>query len=154
VEKVKTTNHKKLNPMKKALCTIAAAALLCGCASTIKYPAYPAAVNWGKDVKILGQVTTDSGPWPLSLNSPPPDYTYYSALQEKAATQYQVPKSQVVLGEVAVDYMAEMVGTIRSWKATAIAGQNTNAPIIPDAPSAPSAPENHWLGNLKSPRKQ
>src|SRR5438132_11376578 len=102
--------------MKNILIMIAAATLFCGCASTIKYPAYPAAVNWQKDVKILGPVTADSGRWPLSLNSPPPDYTYYTALQAKAAEQYHVPRSQVVLGEVAVNYMAEVVGTIRSWK--------------------------------------
>jgi hypothetical protein len=121
--------------MKNAIAAILAAALLCGCVSTIKYPAYPV-VSWAQ-VKTLGVVTADSGGWPLSLNSPPPDYTYYSALQNKAAKQYDVPKSQVVLGEVSVNYGAEMDGTIRDWTATAIAGQNTNAPVFIDAPSAP-----------------
>jgi hypothetical protein len=143
---------KNLNHLKPILIAAFAAALLCGCVSTINYPAYPSA-NWN-GIKTLGTVTADSGAWPLSLNAPPPDYTYYSALCSKASEQFNVPKSQVVLGEVSVVYGSEMDGTIRDWKATAIAGQNTNAPIIQDAPSAPPAPENHWLGNLKSSRTQ
>ena len=123
--------------MKNAIVPILAIALLCaGCASTIKYPPYPSA-NWS-GIKTFGIVKADSGAWPLSLNSPPPDYTYYSALQIQAAKQYGVPQSQIVLGEVSVNYMAEVVGTIRSWKATAIAGQNTNAPIFVNAPAAPT----------------
>ena len=122
--------------MKKLLIIIATSALLCGCASTIKYPPYPATVNWGTGVKVLGKVTADSGGWPLSLNAPPPEYTYYSALQDTAAKQFAVPRNQIVLGEVSVDYMAEIDGTIRSWTATAIAGQETNG-VIQSAPFAP-----------------
>jgi hypothetical protein len=114
--------------MKKLISLLAAATLLCGCASNLKYAPYPASGLDAPGVKVLGPVAADSGKWPLSLNVPPPDYTYYAALRDKAAGQYSVPQNQVVLGEVSVNYTAEVVGTIRSWKASAIAGQNTNLP--------------------------
>lgn len=97
-----------------------ALALLTGCATAVKYP--PTA-NWTPEIKELGPVKADSGKWPLSLNAPPHEQTYYSALKTKAAKQYGVPVDQIVLGEVDVEFSSELVGTIRSWKATAVAGQ-------------------------------
>ena len=105
--------------MKSFLCLLAAAVLLCGCASTVKY-APPN--KWGSDVRTLGTVTAESGGWPLSLKVPPPEYTYASALRTKAAKDYNVPAREVVLDEMTVSFMSEIDGTIRSWKASALAG--------------------------------
>ena len=104
----------------KPLMVLALAVVLCGCQSVVKY-APPN--QWSADVRTLGPVMADSGRWPLALNVPPPEYTYAAALRVKAAIEYKVSESEVVLGEITVKYWAEMVGTIRSWEATAIAGQ-------------------------------
>lgn len=98
------------------------AALLTGCTSMINVPPYPAADAWSPDVKPLGTVTADSGRWPLSLNSVPPNETFYAPLRAKAAAKYSVPESEVVLRNISVKIGAEMDGTIRDWKATAEAG--------------------------------
>jgi len=110
--------------MKKNLCLVAVAALLCGCVSTVKYP--PSAGWDGPNIKPLGEVAADSGRWPLSLHTTPPEYTFYAALRDKAVAQYNVPVNSVVIGEMTVTIGAEMDGTIRDWKATALAGQKTN----------------------------
>ena len=60
----------------------------------------------------------------LSLPAPPPAYTYQSALAKKAAKQYGIPESDVVIGEMKVGYYAEMIGTIRGWKADAPVGKS------------------------------
>jgi len=99
---------------------LALAGLCSACSSVVKYPGAGA---WGPDTKSLGPVTADSGKWPLSLNVPPPEQTYYSALKSKACGQYWVPIDEIVLGEVSVALSTEMVGTVRAWKATAMAGQ-------------------------------
>jgi hypothetical protein len=111
--------------MKSTLYIIAAAALLCGCESTLKYP--PSA-NWGPNTKILGPVKADSGMWPLSLSAPPPQFTYFAALRDKAAYQFNQPADSIAIGEMTVVVGSEMDGTVRDWSATAVAGQNTNAP--------------------------
>jgi len=93
------------------------------CTSMIKVAPYPDATPWADDVKHLGAVTADSGLWPLSLHSAPPDYTFQSALRAKASSQYGVPQEEIVLGEISVQIGSELDGTIRDWKATAEAGQ-------------------------------
>jgi hypothetical protein len=110
--------------MKFTIIMVLAAALLCGCESTLKYP--PSA-NWGPGTKVLGPVKADSGIWPLSLSAPPPQYTYFSALRDKAAYQFNLPPDSIAIGEMTVMIGAEMDGTVRDWTATAIAGQNTNS---------------------------
>jgi len=110
--------------MKNTLYLLAATALLCGCESTIKYP--PSA-NWGPNTKVLGQVKADSGFWSLSLSAPPPQYTYFAALRDKAAFQFNLPAEAIAIGEMTVVVGSEMDGTVRDWTATAIAGQNTNS---------------------------
>jgi len=111
--------------MKTALYLLAAGALLCltGCESVMKYPP---SEGWSQNVKILGPVEANSGMWPLSLSAPPPQYTYFAALRDKAAFKYNVPVDTVVIGEMTVTVGAEIDGTVRDWKASALAGQNTN----------------------------
>ncbi len=94
-----------------------------GCTSTIRVPPYPSSEPWGADVKRLGAVTATSGPWPLSLNSLPPSYTFQAALRSQAANQFGVPEPEIVVGEATVQIGAELDGTIRNWKATAEAGR-------------------------------
>jgi PBP1b-binding outer membrane lipoprotein LpoB len=96
--------------------------LLAGCTSAVTYAPYPSQAAWTGASKVLGMVEADSGAWPLSLQVPPPEYTFDSALRKKAAAQYGVSEDSIVLSEVAVKFMSEMDGTIRSWKASAIAG--------------------------------
>lgn len=117
--------------MKKLFpCIIGLALILfTGCTSVIKVPPYPSAAAWDTSVKALGPVTADSGLWPLSLHSSPPEQTYYSALKSKAASQYGVGENEVVLSEVTVSIGAELDGTIRDWKATATAGQKKGGAI-------------------------
>ncbi len=105
------------------LLCLALFALCSGCTSVIKVAPYPTPAPWSDDVKRLGTVTADSGRWPLSLHSVPPDYTFYAALRAKASSQFNVPEAEVLLGEVTVKIGAELDGTIRDWKATAIAGR-------------------------------
>lgn len=61
--------------------------------------------------------------WPLSIPSLPPPDTHYTELKAKAAGQYHVDPAHVVLKDVAVEYVTEINGVIRGWKATAVAGQ-------------------------------
>jgi hypothetical protein len=98
--------------------------LLAGCESTLKYPP---STNWSAGTKILGPVEADSGMWSLSLSAPPPEYTYFAALRDKAAFKFNVPTESVAIGEMTVSIGAEMDGTVRDWHASAIAGQNTNS---------------------------
>lgn len=104
----------------KKLIPLLLAAILAGCASVAKYAPSP---TWEQKSATLGPVEADSGKWPLSLRSPPNKYTYQSALLDNASKKYGVPRDQIILGEVSVKFMAEMDGTIRSWKATAEAGR-------------------------------
>jgi hypothetical protein len=48
-------------------------------------------------------------------------------LRTKAAEQFKADVSTIVLKDVQVTYNTELVGTIRGWKATAIAGRNPAA---------------------------
>ncbi len=41
----------------------------------------------------------------------------------KAATQYKLDPALIVLKDVSVEYVTELNGVIRVWKATAIAGR-------------------------------
>jgi len=131
--------------MKTIFSMLVASVLLCGCVSTVKYP--PSG-DWNSGVRELGMVDADSGAWPLSLNAPPPAETYYFALRTVAASKYSVAPNQIVLDDVSVTFGSEVVGTIRDWKATAEAGQDTNiAPIWPHVieDNTPTLP-------IKSPR--
>jgi hypothetical protein len=96
--------------------------ILTGCKSMITLPPSPNE-EWGDDVKRLGLVKADSGLWPLSLRSVPPEYTFQSALRRNAASKFGVPEPEVMLGPTMVEIGAELDGTIRDWKATAEAGQ-------------------------------
>lgn len=65
--------------------------------------------------------------WPLSLPSMPAPDTHYTELKAKAAQQYKVDPSVIVLKDVSVDYVTEINGVIRGWKAHAIAGRKLTA---------------------------
>jgi hypothetical protein len=106
-----------------------------GCTSLVKVPPYPTGTAWSSEVKRLGVVTADSGRWPLSLHSVPSDYTFQAALRSKAAAQFGVPETEIVLGEASVKVGAELDGTIRDWKATAEAGQLKNVGAVAKSPS-------------------
>lgn len=110
--------------------------LLSGCAnhSTLMLPA---SGTWTSDTIVLGPVVACRGgnmdfsehskecnDWPLSVPSLPHPETHHAELRTKAAKQYQADVSTIVLKEIEVTYNAELVGTIRGWKATAIAGKN------------------------------
>ena len=109
--------------MKNTLCVLAAALLLTGCESTLKSPA---TAGWNSS-RVLGPIKATSGIWPLSLNAPPPQYTYFAALRDQAAYKFNVPPASVEFDEMTVRVGSEMDGTVRDWTATAIAGQNTNS---------------------------
>ena len=119
---------KRLTPLLLGLACLVAL-ISTGCTSVVKCAPYPSAEAWTPEVKKLGIVTADSGKWPLSLHSVPPDYTFYAALRSVASGTYGVPESEIVLGEVTVQIGAELDGTIRDWKATAEAGQKSGAPV-------------------------
>lgn len=125
--------------------------LLTGCGVT-KSSLYPGTAQTPtlqeSGVTILGEVTACQGgfckkadggyEWPLSLPQPPPAYTYQRAIQQKAAKQFGVPEAEIVVGEIAVGYHAEMIGTIRGWEATAMVGRKSAgeaAKAIPEPPS-------------------
>lgn len=61
--------------------------------------------------------------WPLSLPSMPSPDTHYTELKAKAADQYKVDASLIVLKDVSVEYVTEVNGVVRGWKATAVAGR-------------------------------
>ena len=103
-------------------------ALFSGCSSVIKLAPYPDSKPWGDEVKLLGTVMADSGRWPLALQSTPPEYTFFSALRTRAAMTYRVPDDEIVLRDVTVRIKSEVVGTIRSWHASAIAGRRITKP--------------------------
>jgi len=106
---------------------------LSGCISSPTL--YPGTGNLdAPGIQVLGEVTACQGSmckkdeggyeWPMSLSALPPAYTYQSALAKKAAKQYGIPESDVVFGETKVGYYAEMIGTIRGWKADAPLGKS------------------------------
>ena len=107
-----------------------ATAALGGCATHLTYPG---TAPFDDSVQMLGPVTACAGggccgeeegcQWPLALTNPPDAYTYQAALRDKAVRRYGVPPEEVVLGDIAVETEAELVGTIRGWKATAQAGR-------------------------------
>jgi hypothetical protein len=108
------------------------AAVLCGCSTPVKYAPFGA---WDDHTRQLGLVKASSGPWPLSIKVPPPEYTYYSALRKNAAQLYRVAETNVVLGEVTVNFASELDGTIRAWDAEALAGEKQSATnALPAAP--------------------
>lgn len=111
--------------------------VLSGCISTpTLYPGTGLTADLKEDgVVLLGEVTACKGAWcktdgggyesVLSLPAPPDAYAYQSALKKQAVKTYHVPEQEVVLGEVSVGYYAELIGTIRGWQATALAGRRT-----------------------------
>ena len=105
--------------------------LLIGCTSQLAFQGYGV---WNADVKELGVVSScngkscDKAQWPLSLKTPPEATTYHAALRREAAEKYGVSEHEIVLGEVSVEILAELDGTIRSRKATAIAGKIVKVP--------------------------
>jgi hypothetical protein len=113
---------------------LALLALCSGCHSLVKYAPSPP-VAWGPDVRVLGTVTANSGRWPLALNAPPPEYTCYAALRAKAAKQFGVPPDEIMLGEVTVRIGSEIVGTVRDWKASALAGQKKPVSVTDKSPA-------------------
>jgi len=97
----------------------------------------PSVGSWTPETIVLGRVVAcrggnldfsddhkDCNKWPLSLPSLPHPETHYAELRTKAAQQYQVDVGAIVLKDVQVTYNSELVGTIRGWKASAIAGRN------------------------------
>lgn len=46
-----------------------------------------------------------------------------TSYSKKAAKQHGGPEDEIVVGEIAVGYHAEMIGTIRGWEATASVGR-------------------------------
>jgi hypothetical protein len=122
--------------IRSILTSVALLLLLTACAnhSTLLLPA---AGTWTSDTVLLGPVVACRGgnldfsehhkecnQWPLSLPSMPHPEIHHAELRTKAAQQYQIDVGQIVLKDVQVIYNTELVGTIRGWKATAIAGKN------------------------------
>ena len=102
------------------------------CTTQVAYPGYG---EWGPAVTPLGPVAVCRGAFcdasdegtqgALALNVPPDAATYHAALRDKAAMTYAVPRDEVVLGEVRVELVTEVVGTVRGWRAAAHAGRTT-----------------------------
>ena len=134
--------------MKSILCLIAAAALLCGCHSVVKYP--PSA-GWGPDTKVLGRIEADSGRWSLSLRGTPPQYHFETALRKKAAKTFLVPESSLLFGELTVEIGSELDGTIRDWKASALAGQK---PVDTVEVAGRGVPQSIYDGIVEDARAQ
>jgi len=122
--------------IRPILTSVALLLLLTDCAnhSTLLLPA---AGTWTTDTILLGPVVSCRGgnldfsehhkecnQWPLSLPSMPHPEIHQAELRTKAAQQYQTDVGLIVLKDVQVIYNTELVGTIRGWKATAIAGKN------------------------------
>lgn len=132
--------------MKSAMLLLALLLTGCGVTKSSLYPGTgqtPSLQEAG--VTILGEVTACQGgfcegQWPLSLPQPPPAYTYQRAIQQKAAKQFGVPEAEIVVGEIAVGYHAELIGTIRGWEATALVGRKTGGAAAQAAPEPSS-----WL---------
>lgn len=110
----------------------------------------PSVGSWTEQTIVLGRVVACRGgnmdfsedhkecnDWPLSLPSLPHPDAHYAELRTKAAQQYQVDVGGIVLKDVQVTYNAELVGTIRGWKATALAGKN----LIPAGSTALTIPK-------------
>jgi hypothetical protein len=102
----------------------------------------PSVGSWTAETIVLGRVVAcrggnldfsedhkDCNQWPISLPSLPHPETHYAELRTKAALQYQIDVGTIVLKDVQVTYNTELVGTIRGWKATAIAGRNLSPPV-------------------------
>lgn len=122
---------------------LALALFLGGCANHSELM-LPSAGNWTSDTVVLGPVFACRGgnmdfssdheecnKWPLSIPSLPHPDTHYAELRTKAAQQYQVDVGTIVLKDVQVVYNTELVGTIRGWKVTAMAGRSllTDRPV-------------------------
>src|SRR5436309_7274469 len=122
--------------MRPALALPVMFALAAGCAPAM-HLTYPGVGVLDRDVELLGPVTVcrgggccsteDGCQWPLSLTNPPEAYTYQAALRDRVVKKYGVPASDVVLGDISVETENELVGTVRSWKATAQAGRRRSA---------------------------
>ncbi|MDQ3232113.1 MAG: hypothetical protein M3Q07_09855 [Pseudobdellovibrionaceae bacterium] len=133
------TNQMELLCAVRTLLAVGCLLLAAGCGVTksVLYPGSSQTPNLQeKGVELLGDVTACQGAfcskedggyeWPMSLPQPPPAYTYQRANQKKAAKHFNVPEEEIVVGEIAVGYRAEMIGTIRGWEATAPVGRKIN----------------------------
>jgi hypothetical protein len=122
--------------IRSLLTSVSLLLLLTACAnhSTLLLPA---AGTWTSDTVLLGLVVACRGgnmdfsehheecnQWPLSIPSLPHPEIHHAELRAKAAQQYQTGAATIVLKDVQVLYNTELVGTIRGWKASAIAGKN------------------------------
>jgi hypothetical protein len=115
--------------MRKIL-ALAATLLITGCTSTLPYRSLG---EWSDAVETLGEVNycqgggcsgSDEGSqWPLALTSAPTQDNIHAALIAKAIKVYHVPEQEIVLKEINVKLLTEVVGTVRGWKATAVAGR-------------------------------
>jgi hypothetical protein len=116
--------------------------LLIGCTSTLPYRSVGV---WNNEVRTLGPVSycqgggcghSDEGyQWPVALPVPPSQDNITAALVGKASRQYHVSESSVVLKEITVKLQTEIVGTVRGWYATAIAGEALAASQPAKAPA-------------------
>jgi len=108
--------------------------LLSGCTTPIMLPssgAWDGASELGPVYACNGGTfSSDEGcsGWPLALVSMPSPETHYAELRAKAAKQFHVDPDRIALKDVSVEYLTEINGVIRGWKATAIAGKR-NASI-------------------------
>jgi hypothetical protein len=109
--------------------------LVTGCTSTL---AYRSLGDWDDRVVMLGPVsfcqgggctgTAEGSQWPLALSVPPSQDNIHAALVSKAIKQYNVPERELVLRDVNVTLETEIVGTVRGWNATAVAGRKRVKP--------------------------
>ncbi len=132
-----------------------AACVVMGCSQRVPYADMG---KWDSDVVALGPVQACQGgwcchdgdcQWPLALSVPPPTETYHRALVDDAVKRYDVPADQVVLRQVVVTLHTEVVGTVRGWKAEAIAGRKP-ATAATTASEAKSGSIEERLRNLKA----
>lgn len=108
---------------------------LSGCTSPMTLPS---SGRWDQQTVTLGPVVVCKGgnltftpkgcnQWPMSLPSMPAPEIHYAELRAEAADKYSVDAGLIVLKNVVVKYNSEIRGTIRGWKASAIAGK-----VIPE----------------------
>ena len=116
----------------RGLVVLTLSVLLAGCASLERYsPPVP----WTDDEpELLGEVTACDGKFcidqktgeemrPLVLRAPPDGGVVRAALRREAATVYDMPEEDVVLGEITFEVFSSTRGTIRGWRATAPVAQ-------------------------------
>jgi len=127
----------RIQPLIRLLWICSMTTLLAGCgiSATSIYSGTGSTFDLNeRGVTILGAVNTCQGAfckneetgrkeWPLSLAAAPPASHYQAVLRKKAATIYNVPEREIVLGEITVGFYNELNGTVRGWEAKTIAGR-------------------------------